>query len=287
MNPPRHHRFTLNIAGLLAAGLLGGCAAVEVHPEGELPRPLIVATPAKVAVVVTPEAANYVHKESRASVDYEARLGPAHRQLVEEVFRAEFRDARFFDNLDSARQEPGVHAIFEPRIEQYSFANAKETGGVYCAVTIRYLIHIYSPDGQLVDTLTLTGYGSGPAPRIGNGQEELAIATYAAMRDAAAKFLVQFPELDVAKPLLASQALTPKPTPEAGSAEALAAAEAELAIEMVPINDQPVAQVEPAGGATPASSRPVPPAPPPAQAPQLQQTSVVPSRTAPLPAATL
>ena len=34
---------------------------------------------AKVAVVVTPETANYVHKESRASVDYEARLGPAHR----------------------------------------------------------------------------------------------------------------------------------------------------------------------------------------------------------------
>jgi hypothetical protein len=286
MNPPSHHRFTRNIMGLLAAGLLGGCAAVEVYPEGELPRPLIVATPAKVAVVVTPEAANYVHKESRASVDYEARLGPAHRQLVEEVFRAEFREAKFFDNLDAARQEPGVHAIFEPRIEQYSFANAKETGGVYCAVTIRYLIHIYSPDGQLVDTLTLTGYGSGPAPRIGNGQDELAIATYAAMRDAAAKFLVQFPELDVAKPLMASQALTPKAAPAAGSAEALAAAESGFSIQMVPINDQPVAQVEPAGASTPASA-PEPPATPPAQAPQFQQTSAPASRASAPPATLL
>jgi hypothetical protein len=248
---------TIGAVTLFGALLLGGCSAVAVRPEGELPKPLIVPTPAKVAVVVTPEVGNYTHKESRASVDYEAQLGPSHRQLVEEIFRAEFREAKFFDNLDAARQEPGLHAIFEPRIEQFSFANARETGGVYCAVTIRYQIHIYAPDGQQVDTLTLTGYGSGPAPRIGNGEEELAIAAYAAMRDAAAKFLVQFPTLEVAKPLLASQALTPKSAPVAGSAEAVAAAAAGVAIEMVPINDAPVAQTGPAKPpATPASSPP-------------------------------
>jgi hypothetical protein len=208
-------------------------------PEGELPKPLIVATPAKVAVVVTPETANYTHKESRASVDYEAQLGPEHKHLVELIYKAEFVDARIFDSLDAARAEPGVQAIFEPRIEQYSFASAKETGGTYCAVTIRYQILIYAPDGQPVDTLTLTGYGSGPAPKIGNGEEELSIATYAAMRDAAAKFLTQFQGLEVAKPLLASQALQPKVQPLPGSPEAAAAA-AEVSIEAVPINDPPV-----------------------------------------------
>jgi hypothetical protein len=250
----------LAAVALLGTTLLGGCAAVAVRPEGELPKALVVATPAKVAVVITNEAANYVHKESRASVDYEAQLGPAHRQLVEEMFRAEFREAKFFDDLDKARLEPGLHAIFEPRIEQFSFANAKETGGVYCAVTIRYQIHIYAPDGQQVDTLTLTGYGSGPAPKIGNGEEELAVATYAAMRDAAAKFLTQFQTLEVAKPLMASQALTPKSAPVPGSAEAVAAA-AELTIEPVPINDSPVAQAATGSPATPASA-PSPEAPP-------------------------
>ena len=111
-----------------------------------------------------------------------------------------------FESVDAARLEPGLLAIFEPRIEQFSFANAKETGGVYCAVTIRYKSRIYAPNGQIVDTLTLTGYGSGPAPKIGNGEEELGIAAYAAMRDAAAKFLTQFPGLEIAKPLLASHA---------------------------------------------------------------------------------
>jgi hypothetical protein len=245
--------------------MLGGCAAVEVRPEGDLPKPLIEATKAKVGVVVTNEAGNYVHKESRASVNYEAQLGPSHRHIVEEIFRAQFSDAKFFDTVDAARLEPGLMAIFEPRIEQFSFASAQETGGVYTAVTIRYQILIYAPNGELIETLTLTGYGSGPAPKIGNGQEELAIAAYAAMRDAAAKFLTQFPTLDIAKPLLASQALTPKSVPEPGSPEAVAAI-AETTIEAVPINDSPVVATAPAPAPppTPPLAEPVI-SPPPSQ----------------------
>jgi len=267
---------TLSFAVVAATvALLGGCAQVAIKPEGDLPKPLVVAAPAKVGVVVTPETANYTHKESRASVDYEALLGPEHKHLVEEIFKAAFADARIFDSVDAARVEPGLLAIFEPRIEQYSFASSKETGGSYCAVTIRYQILIYAPGGEPVDTLTLTGYGSGPAPKIGNGEEELAIATFAAMRDAAAKFLTQFPGLDVAKPLLASQALQPKVQPLPGSVEAVAAA-AEVTIETVPINDQPVvvatttsspSPASPAPASQPPAPSPEPPAAPPASAP--------------------
>ncbi|HUQ10812.1 MAG TPA: hypothetical protein VM146_10905 [Steroidobacteraceae bacterium] len=258
--------------------LLTGCAAVAVRPEGDLPKPLVVPTPAKVAVVVTNEAANYVHKESRASVDYEAQLGTAHRHIFDEIFRAEFRESKLFPDLDSARKEPGILAIFEPRIEQFSFANAKETGGAYCAVTIRYQIYIYAPDGQQVDMLTLTGYGSGPAPRIGNGEEELAIASYAAMRDAAAKFLTQFPALDVAKPLLVSQALVPKLAPEPGSPEAQAAAEVN-AIEALPINETPVvASTSPTTPPAPSTSEKAPSEKPPETPASAPETPPPPSR---------
>lgn len=253
--------------------LFAGCMKVAVRPEGDLPDALIVATPAKVGVVVSNETANYTHKETRASVDYEAELGPAHKQMVKEVFEEAFKEAVMFDSVDAARLEPGLMAIFEPRIEQFSFAMAKETGGVYCAVTIRYQILIYAPTGEHIDTLTLTGYGSGPAPKIGNGEEELAIAAYAAMRDAAAKFLTQFQSLDLAKPLLASQALQPKVQPLPGSPEAVAA-EVEMSIEMVPINDVPVAQTASRSSPAPASS----PAPPPS-APQAPSP---PSQMAPL-----
>lgn len=272
MNVRRIPQLCIPLAAL--ALMLGGCAAVAVRPEGDLPKPLVVPTPAKVAVVVTNEAGNYVHKESRASVDYEAQLGPSHKHIVQEIFRAEFTEAKFFDTVDAARLEPNLMAIFEPRIEQFSFASSAETGGVYTAVTIRYQILIYAPNGELVDTLTLTGYGSGPAPKIGNGEEELGIAAYAAMRDAAAKFLTQFPTLEVAKPLLASQALTPKVAPVPGSPEA-AAAIADVTIEAVPINDTPVVVAngpEPVIAPAPPSSLPAP-SPPPVSPPPSQMTS--------------
>ena len=266
-----HLSFAL-LAGVLA---LGGCAKVAIRPEGDLPKPLIVATPSKVGVVITPDEASYTHKESRASVDYEADLGPSHKHLVKEIFEAEFAEAKMFDSVDAARAEPGLMAIFEPRIDQYSFANAKETGGVYCAVTIRYNIAIYAPNGEQVDTLTLTGYGSGPAPKIGNGEEELAIATYAAMRDAAAKFLTQFQGLEIAKPLLASHPLEPKAHPAPGSPEAATVA-AEMTIETVPINDPPVVattsspQASPAPPVAPPASAPAPSQPPSQMAAPLQ-----------------
>jgi hypothetical protein len=271
MNTRRATQLLVPLA-VLAFG--AGCTTVLVKPEGDLPKPLVVPTPAKVAVVVTNETSNYVHKEQRASVNYEAQLGAAHKLMVEQVFKAEFTEAMVFDSVDAARLEPGILAIFEPRIEQFSFANAKETGGIYCAVTIRYQIGIYAPNGTQVDMLTLTGYGSGPAPKIGNGQDELAIAGYAAMRDAAAKFLTQFPGLDVAKPLLLSQALTPKEAPLPGSAEAVAAS-ADLAIEAVPINETPVAATQPPASVPPASTPPASP-PPPSSLPPNQMTSQVP-----------
>ena len=270
MNLRRIPQHCLPLAALTL--MLGGCAAVAVRPEGDLPKPLIVPTPAKVGVVVTNEAGNYVHKESRASVNYEAQLGPSHRHIVEEIFRAEFTDAKFFDTVDAARLEPGLLAIFEPRIEQFSFANSRETGGVYTAVTIRYQILIYAPNGELIETLTLTGYGSGPAPKIGNGEEELGIAAYAAMRDAAAKFLTQFTTLDVAKPLLASQPLVPKSIPAPGSPEAVAAV-ADMTIEAVPINDSPVAATAQAPSTPPSTPPSAPPKEPPASPPPSQMTA--------------
>ncbi len=271
--------------GLLASlALLGGCASVAIRPEGELPKPLIVPTPSKVGVVVTPDEASYTHKESRASVDYEADLGPSHKHLVKQIFEAEFSEAKMFDSVDAARAEPGLMAIFEPRIDQYSFANAKETGGVYCAVTIRYNINIYAPNGEQVDTLTLTGYGSGPAPKIGNGEEELAIATFAAMRDAAAKFLTQFQGLDIAKPLLASHALEPKAHAAPGTPEADTVA-AEMTIETVPINDPPVVvatTTTSSPASPPASPVPAPASPEPAPPASAPAPSQPPPQMAPL-----
>ncbi|HXR52751.1 MAG TPA: hypothetical protein VN762_11480, partial [Steroidobacteraceae bacterium] len=109
-----------------------------------------------------------------------------------------------------------------PRIEQYSFATADETSGSYWAVTIRYRIAVYSPQGEPADSLTLTGYGS--VADAGGAGTALGNATSAAMRDAAAKILVQMPKQPLTARMAAGEVLRP------GDATALTEQ-----IEVVPI----------------------------------------------------
>ena len=135
---------------------------------------------------------NFKHFETRWGSEWHIDLGAGHTRLVRDVFKAAFREVQEFPDLESARAASGLKALFEPRIEQYSFATARETGGRYYAVTVRYRINMYTPAAELADTFTLTGYGNALAKGMSSGKP-LELASIGAMRDAAAKFLVQFP----------------------------------------------------------------------------------------------
>jgi hypothetical protein len=235
---PRLNRFARASRGVarstvapLTAALLASCGGVVVQPEGKLPTALVQKMPAAVGLVVADDMRNFKHQETRAGVSWQADLGAGHTKFAEQLFNAGFREVRLFRTLEDAKAASGLAAIFEPRIEQYSFATARETGANYYAVTIRYRIAVTTPTGEPVDTLTLTGYGNAPAGGL-SGEKPLAIASVAAMRDAAAKFLVQFPEATLAKPLRAGQSLV-----AAGAPGQLAANVAAVdIIEAVPIN---------------------------------------------------
>ena len=212
----------LRPAALLAAICLAGCGAVNVLPESQLPKALVQPVEAHVGLVINDELRQYKHQESRASSDWNVELGPPHEKMLRYVFDASFRDVRVFNSLEEAKSATGLQGLFEPRIEQYSFATADETSGAYWAVTIRYRIAVYSPQGEPADSLTLTGYGS--AANAGGAGSSLGNATRAAMRDAAAKILVQMPKQPLTARMAAGEALRP------GDAAALTEQ-----IEVVPI----------------------------------------------------
>lgn len=209
---------------LMLPALLGlaACGAIQAAPEPALPRALVQPLSAQVGVVLDEALRGYHHEESRHGSRWNVSLGPGHVKMMQAVFGAAFSDARLFDSLDEARAAGGLQAIFEPGIEQFSFATDRDTSG-YWAATLRYRIPVYAPDGTLADTLLLTGYGSA---REGGGKAGgLTRATVAAMRDAAAKFLVQLPRQGVARQLAAGEAV--RLTGEVGLAAD--------AIEVVPI----------------------------------------------------
>jgi len=242
-------------AVLALTATLAACGGVQIKPTTALPKPLIVTMPAHVGLVVPGEARNYTHSETRWGVDWTVQLGEGHRNLMLEVLKDEFSEVREYKEMEEARRAPDLKAIFEPIIENYSFVTARETGGRYYAVTIRYRINVYSPAGEKVDSLTLTGYGNALAKGITSGKP-LQMATVSAMRDAAAKFLVQFPEQSVGGRLARNEAVT---------ADAKVASSDAGGIETVPVEESPTAvDTGPVTGPSAPGAAPTAPTPPPA-----------------------
>jgi hypothetical protein len=196
---------------MLGTLLLGGCGGVQVRPQPALPQPLLAPMTARVGLVLDEELRTYIHDETRGGTHWKAELGPGHDQLFRTIFGASFATLETFDNAAAARGK-SLQAIFRPQIQQFSFATDDETGGEYWAVTIRYNIVVSSSEGEVVDNLSLTGYGSSRGGRAANA---LTSATQAAMRDAAAKFLVQMPALPLGRKLANGDMLTPSDAPRA------------------------------------------------------------------------
>ena len=165
--------------------------------------------PATVGLVLSAEQRDFRHEETRSGTTWAVLLGSAQQHFARTVMGVLFREVREFPAASAAILDPQVQAVFEPHIEQYSFATAQETGGEYVAVTIRYRIEVTAPDGGAHDTLTLTGYGTSPTSSLGfDATGPMDQATRAAMRDGAAKFMAQFGDLPLAATLAKGERVT-------------------------------------------------------------------------------
>jgi hypothetical protein len=222
------HRWRLT-AVFLSTFTLVACGGIQIAPAPLLPKALIDVLPSKVGLVIPADQRSFTHTETRGGMTWTISLGAGQQQLSRRMLESTFREISEFADLENARSAGDLQAIFEPRIEQFSFATAQETGGEYVAVTIRYRINVYAPNGERFDSLTLTGYGTASADGLGSAapMEE---ASRSAMRDAAARFLTQFPDTEVAKTLVTGKQIQ---VSAEDSMRALAASG--LRIEAVPI----------------------------------------------------
>jgi hypothetical protein len=244
------------VAASFAAVTIGltACGGVQIKPDTQLPKPLVATLPTRIGLVFPGDMRNFSHNETRWGVEWTIALGDGHTHLMRDVFKDTFDQVQEFKDLEEARTAPGLKAIFEPRIEQYSFVTARETGGRYYAVTIRYRINLYTPMGEKADSLTLTGYGNSLAKGMSSGKP-LEKASLAAMRDAAAKFLVQFPDQPIGVRLAKNEAIIVEKTSVTADAGG---------IETVPIEEEiapPVVSPAPSapGSTTPPAAAPEPP----------------------------
>jgi hypothetical protein len=140
-----------------------------------------------------------------------------------------------------AHADNGVRAILEPSVEEFAFVTPRDAGSPFFAVSIKYRVNIYLPNGKLADSWGFTGYGTAPAQGLSSAPP-LQTATALAMRDAGAKLAVEFREQATVRGLL----------PDGATADSLQESfnQAAGAAPAVPVNtQQPIPVVTP--GATP------------------------------------
>jgi hypothetical protein len=197
---------------LAVAAFLGGCGPTRVIAHADIPQPLIDQQPVTVGLHVPKEFSEHVHKESRkVSGKWEFALGKAQTESVQKLLDAMFLHVVPVDSVEAAAAaNPEIRAILEPSIDEYSFVTPQDAGGPFFAVSIKYRMSIYAPDGKLADSWAFTGYGTAVSKGV-NSEEPLERATALAIRDAGAKLATEFREQEVMKELLAKDPSAPAP----------------------------------------------------------------------------
>lgn len=241
-----------------ATVFLAGCGPVTLVATARIPQPLVMKIPVAVALFMPQEFVQYVHKEERWGTDWNIEIGKAQTDAMSQLLNAMFENVIAVDSLNAGSALGSeIAAILEPSVEEYAFVTPRDAGSPFFAVSIKYRVNVYSPDGKLADSWGFTGYGTSPAGGLSN-TEPLQNATALAMRDAGAKLAVEFRDQAIVRGLLPESETADAPATQLPSSEAPASSDDSVAPEGA------VPPVEEGGGDSPPESTP-------AEEPELKQ----------------
>ncbi len=228
------------VLALAVPWVLSACGSVTLVASANIPTPLVAKVPVAVALYMPEEFSSYVHKEERWSTDWNIELGAAQTDGITRLFNAMFDRVVMVDSISAGMQlGTDVRAILEPTVEEYAFITPRDAGSQFFAVSIKYRVNVYLPDGRLADSWGFTGYGTSPASGL-SSSPPLAQATALAMRDAGAKLAVEFREQAIVRGLLPAPEPEPPPEPTTEPNEPAAPLEA----AQPPVDEKPPAPAE-------------------------------------------
>ncbi|HMN44966.1 MAG TPA: hypothetical protein PKE27_10350 [Povalibacter sp.] len=190
---------------------LAACGPVKLVATTNIPTPLVVKIPVAVAVHVPQEFSTFAHDEERSGTDWHIDLGKAQTDGLMRLLNAMFERVIVVDDVNAVPQAGAdVRAVLEPAVEEYAFVTPRDAGSPFYAVSIKYRINVYTPDGRLADSWGFTGYGTAPSQGIAS-DEPLTQATALALRDAGAKLAVEFRDQAIVRGLLPESAVPDTP----------------------------------------------------------------------------
>ncbi len=192
------------LAAFAAAVLLSACIPTRFESDVVIPAPLVTKIPIVIGVHMTEQFRTRVHEEERDGADYTIGIGKAQYAGFMRLMDAMFtRVVPVYSSASGAATDPELRGVLEPVLEDFAFITPQDSGTPLYAVSLRYRINGYSPDGELIDSWTFTGYGTEPASKIPTQRKAaLQQATSKAMRDAGAKIATELREQAIIRGLL-------------------------------------------------------------------------------------
>lgn len=184
--------------------MLAGCAATEFEAQPNIPAPLVTKIPLVVGLYIAADFRDKVYEEKRDGADYSIAIGKAQADGFARLMDAMFDRVIAVDAVDAGgRTDPQIRAVLEPVLEDFAFVTPVDSGSDVYAVSLKYRVNGYRPDGQLIDSWTFTGYGAARNENmLSGGSGTLKTAVHLAMRDAAAKLATEFRDQAVVRGLL-------------------------------------------------------------------------------------
>lgn len=184
--------------------LLAGCGTTEFEARPAIPTPLVEKIPVVIGVYMAPEFREKVYREEREGADVAIALGKAQSEGFMRLMDAMFLRAVPVTSTDAgARTDREIRGVLEPVLEDVAFVTPTDSGADIYAVSLKYRVNGYKPDGQFTDSWTFTGYGAAAVGNmLGIGTEALQKATQLAMRDVGARLATELREQAIVRGLL-------------------------------------------------------------------------------------
>jgi hypothetical protein len=193
--------------------LLAGCGTTEFEARPAIPAPLVDKIPVVIGVYMAPEFRDKVYREEREGADVAIALGKAQTEGFMRLLDAMFLRVVPVTSTDAgARTDPAIRGVLEPVLEDVAFVTPTDSGADVYAVSLKYRVSGYKPDGQFTDSWTFTGYGAAAVSNmLGIGTDALQKATQLAMRDAGARLATELREQAIVRGLLSADSKAPVP----------------------------------------------------------------------------
>ncbi len=183
---------TVSRPALLAAAsaLTWGCVS-SVVVLSEFPTPLVEPLPVSVGILFDEELTNYVHVEdlpqrSAWTID----LGDANIAMLEPLFDAMFAETERVDSVPAGESAAGLDGVLQPRLERFEFDVPIGERDQFVEVWMQYLLTLYEPDGSVVISWPVSGYGKAELTR--QREDSVRRAAIVAMREVGASISTRF-----------------------------------------------------------------------------------------------